>query len=486
MCHAFKHIAALLKSPASLYVILRYLTYGLQFVNSILLVNVLGEYSYGIYGFILMFTLYFIYLNLGVNDSLNAEYAINKDNLSVRNDLWNNAISLSICWYSFIIVGSLILLFEYPDILIKYEFIGYGVLLILACVAHNFSIFYATLYRIYGKTLKVNIEQILPQIGILILIIGGKSIASITSIVIVILSANVISLILYIHNPPEKFSFSLNIKVIKLLLSRGVSLLLYNLSFQLLTMLALMFVSAIFSVEQMGCYSLANSITNGVLMAGGAFLFIFFPKIINKMGQSKENGKRLIEKFKDIYIVFIDFISIVSIICVWGLSFAYPAYGTTLLKLYIFLIVGRIINNSCIGFSTYLISVKKEKLLVICGISSILLSVMGYALVKTLDLGIINVPQVIVVASFLFSSLVICIGQKELYGSLKLPLFLSLLLGQGKWVIFLSAIIYSYLSDSYIVLLGGLLLYLILNYKKLYYSLKNGYVIVANRSSLQF
>ncbi len=483
---AFRHLISLVKSPASLYVVLRYVTYALQFINSILLVNVLGDFSYGIYGFILMFTVYFIYLNLGINDALNAEYAINKSNTVIRKGLWDNAISLCLVWYSIILISSIIILHIYPSLFSKYNFSAYSILLILACIIHNFSILFATLYKIHGKTLKVNIEQLLPQLGILLLIMGGKKVASINTIVMVILGSNVVSFILYCRRPPEKYFFSLKFGIIKRLLKRGISLLLYNLSFQLLTMLALGVVSYLYSVEQMGCYSLANSITNGVLMAGGAFLFIFFPKIINRMSESREGASKLITKFENIYIVFIDCVSIVSIICVWGLSFAYPSYGSTFVKLYIFLIIARIINNSAIGFSTYLISIKKETYLVICGLSSLLLSAVGYWFINLYTLPIVCIPQVIILACICFSCAVICIGQRELYGKLKKIQLLNLILGQSKWIILTTGIIYLAVWDNYIVLLSGIAAYFIINSQKIIYSVRKGYKIVADKSALNF
>ena len=270
----YRYIQILSKSPASIYVVLRYVTYGLQFLNSILLVNTLGEYAYGIYGFILMFSIYAIYFNLGLNESLNAEYAINKANKNLSSELWNTTLSFALTWYLVLIIGAFATLHFLPNIFSKYDFEEYGYLLIITCIFHNISTIYATLYKLHGKTIKVNIQQLLPQIGILFIIILGKKVASINGVVIALFATNVISLLICLINPPEKFRFSVKHATLGLLLKRGISLLLYNLSFQLLSMLALSVVSFLYSVEQMGCYSLANSITNGVIMAGGAFLYI--------------------------------------------------------------------------------------------------------------------------------------------------------------------------------------------------------------------
>ena len=63
------------KSETLRYVFLRYVTYAIQFVITILLAKKLGENSFGIYSFILLFQQYASYANLGVNESLNVEYA---------------------------------------------------------------------------------------------------------------------------------------------------------------------------------------------------------------------------------------------------------------------------------------------------------------------------------------------------------------------------------------------------------------------------
>ena len=73
------NILGLLRSPSSVYVIFRYGTYIVQFLNSILLAKALGDIKYGIYSFVFLIMQYMSYSNLGINESLNTEYAVSKD-----------------------------------------------------------------------------------------------------------------------------------------------------------------------------------------------------------------------------------------------------------------------------------------------------------------------------------------------------------------------------------------------------------------------
>lgn len=433
-----------------------------------------------------MFSVYAIYFNLGLNESLNAEYALNKANKKISSDLWNTTLSFSLIWYFILIFIVYFTLHFIPNIFSKYDFEDYGCMLIITCILHNISTIYATLYKLHGKTIKVNIQQLLPQIGILLIIILGKNVASIPSVVLALLITNIISLLLCLINPPEKFRFKCTFTTLGLLLRRGISLLLYNLSFQMLSLLALSVVSILYSVELMGCYSLANSITNGVIMAGGAFLYIFSPKIINKMGESSDACKILIKKFEQIYNVFIDLISIISILFVWGISKFYPAYGESFVIIYSLLIAGRIINNASTGYSTYLIAVKKEHKLVISGIISIAVSAILYWVIEYYSGVIYCVPLSIFVSSIIFSWLVISFGQINLFHRIRISEIITLTMGQHKWIILSTIFTYSFLYPSSYVLALGFILYLICNRFNILTSAKSGYRIVADKQALKF
>ncbi len=78
MAHLFRTFCKLVVAPSSTYVIIRYVTYAMQFANAILLARYLNEFYFGVYSFIMLVMQYMSYSNLGINESLNTEYAARK------------------------------------------------------------------------------------------------------------------------------------------------------------------------------------------------------------------------------------------------------------------------------------------------------------------------------------------------------------------------------------------------------------------------
>ena len=472
-------------SPASLYVILRYMTYGLKFFNFIILVPMLGEYSYGIYSFILMFSSYAIYFNLGFNESLNSEYAICKE-AETQKMIWNNTLSFMLVWSVIIMCSFMISLVIYPNLFEKYQFSTYGYLLLISCFTHNISSLFATLYKLNGLTLKLNLQQLLPQISLLLLIIIERENINIISIVWITLLTEVLMLVICVYGCPLKFQFNFNREIVRTLLTRGISLLLYNLSFQLLTMMTLAFVSIVYTVEQMGLYSLANNITNGVVMAGGAFLYIFSPKLLNRISQGKEAAIKLIGRMRDVYIVFMDSVSLLSILGVWILRTYFLEYGEDIVAIYALLILGRIINNASTGYATYMIAYKKEKILVICGFASIVILSLLCGIIYLYDLDIKSVALSVVLASLVYTLLVVLFSLKQLGCNISIKNIISEIFGKNKWMICLALSIYVYIYPHLSLLLGGILAYFLLSIKQIAVSVKEGLSVVSDKKSLLY
>ena len=162
------NILGLLRSPSSVYVIFRYGTYIVQFLNSILLAKALGDIKYGIYSFVFLIMQYMSYSNLGINESLNTEYAVSKD--SDRCKIWNTswALNLLINTFLFMVFAFLI---SIVSLFSRYEFDSYGMLLLMTCIVINLSRIYITYYKLHGKLIKLNIQQFLPHFVLLVLVL---------------------------------------------------------------------------------------------------------------------------------------------------------------------------------------------------------------------------------------------------------------------------------------------------------------------------
>ena len=218
------NILGLLRSPSSVYVIFRYGTYIVQFLNSILLAKALGDIKYGIYSFVFLIMQYMSYSNLGINESLNTEYAVSKD--SDRCKIWNTswALNLLINTFLFMVFAFLI---SIVSLFSRYEFDSYGRLLLMTCIVINLSRIYITYYKLHGKLIKLNIQQFLPHFVLLVLVLIMWNKLTVRQIVVSYLVSNVIALIIFRVDLPNPPSFQIDRSIASVLLRRGITLLLY-------------------------------------------------------------------------------------------------------------------------------------------------------------------------------------------------------------------------------------------------------------------
>lgn len=146
----FKKFYNLAISPSSIYVIIRYITYIVQFANAVLLARYLNEFYFGIYSFIMLVMQYMSYSNLGINESLNTEYASHKNDTIQTTAIWNNAWSLNIVVNTIIAVGIGILFLTTDYLFPCYQFNNYKYLLLATCIIINLSKVYITYYKLWG------------------------------------------------------------------------------------------------------------------------------------------------------------------------------------------------------------------------------------------------------------------------------------------------------------------------------------------------
>lgn len=470
----------------SLYVCLRYITYGLQFINAILLAKYLGEYGFGIYSFMMLIMQYMSYSNLGISESLNSEYAICKSNVDKARLIWYNAWSINVVLNIFLLALGGLMLIVCKDIFSSYHFDDYGLVLLITCVTINLSKVYITFYRLQGSLIKLNVQQILPNALVFVFILCMKDTLTVSVISYLYLVGNAVSLLIFRWGVYYVPHFSFDKEIVIVLIKRGIVLLLYNLSFYLLTIIASSFVSIYYSVEDFGIYSFANTLVNGVVMAGAAFMFIFYPRLLNELANgTREQTLGLIRKIRDVYIVFIDLLSILSILGIMILMEFFPKYNNvSLLTLYSLLIIGRIINNASSGYATFLIARKKEKYLVFCGLLSVVIIAILGILIGFLNLDIKFIPIAVIIASLIYVFGVIRISLSFL-GDNKSCIF-SEVFGMNKWFVCCVVLLSIVLGNSMLVLFVGLMFYFILNFQSIKKALLLGIKVIFDRNVLKF
>ena len=84
-------------NPAIIYLVSRYGTYIIQFINSLFIAVYLGPYYLGIWGFINLVIGYIGQLNLGISHSVNVIVSINKQDEEYVRKIIGNGISMVLC-----------------------------------------------------------------------------------------------------------------------------------------------------------------------------------------------------------------------------------------------------------------------------------------------------------------------------------------------------------------------------------------------------
>jgi O-antigen/teichoic acid export membrane protein len=366
-------IKQLLRSKITGFILTKYLAFGIQLVNTVLIAKYLGPYYFGLFGFAIMLLQYSSYLNLGVQYSYSFLYA---DVASIKNGSRTKITETSI---SIILAVCLSLILFYLltftyDFFPKYRFHQYYWVVVLIAVAQLLNNLFVNIFRIYGKTSEINLFFLfVPLFQLLVTLLFRES-SLFFALLYATLGANILSCIIFCVNFPKEIR---NIRIPRfgmssLLLKRGIFLLFYNLTFYGILLTARTIVSEIFPVDQFGLFNFANSVSNAVFLLLGSLNFLFYPKLINLIStkNDKEELILFVEKIRRFYLTLTLLIVFFSLISLPVLFFFLPKYTDALAVLQILLLAQLIINNS-FGYSTLLLQKGKEILMTLMAVIAI-------------------------------------------------------------------------------------------------------------------
>ncbi|PSK81342.1 hypothetical protein CLV93_110126 [Prolixibacter denitrificans] len=370
------NINTLLNSVIIRYLSIRYLTYFLQFINSILLLHYLSSFDFGVYSFVLLLLSYYSYSNIGLNASLNTLLSIYKNRELLIKKIWYVALTLNIA--IIVIIGSIVIIVNivFPNLFTKYDYhaIAYKVFAIGILV--NTNLLFVSLYRVFGIFHKINIQQILPQFALFLVILLLRKNVNIDTIVSVLVFSNMVVLVIMINKMPLPLKLGNNKVIAQTLLIRGFNLMLYNFSFRFITIAATTIVSIFYLSSELGYYSFANTFSNAIVMITGSLMFILYPKILNQFASiNQEKSIELIKKIRVLYITAVDLIGLSSILIIPIIA-SYSDKYSPIIETYKILIAAQLILNNTSGYLQFLIAKKQERVLIlyaIYGISSVFL-----------------------------------------------------------------------------------------------------------------
>ena len=467
------------------FVFLRYVAYFIQIINSIAIAKYLGVLSFGVYSFLNLVTQYLNYTNIGIYFALNTILSVKKKNGNLSKKIWETALGLNAIISIVLIVIGFIISGTNIDTLDKYSFYEYSFMIFTIAVFYNFNILFSNLFRVYGKLKQINFADFIGPFLILCVVLYYNDELKVIHILLAILIKNILSLLNFIYYSPLNVRFRIHAKLTNILILRGINLLLYNLSYAFILILARSIISYFYSVEDLGNFSLANSFSLNLVIAVGAFSFLFYPKMIHRFSEVKNSindSLGFIDEIQGVYVTGINFISIISLLGIPIFTTYLPQYAD-MAALFKILIVAQIFINSSYGYSVYLIANGKEILLTKIGFLSIAsLGITGY-LCGILGCDIQLFSFAVIISSLIYTASIIY--KVRLLLKLKNPFIFSEFsyrLSLPLFVVLISLVI----KSDFAVILAAVLLYIVFNIKQLLILLKKAGPLILKKSAFEF
>lgn len=383
------NLIKLLNNKVVFYVASRYLTYGVQFITSLLVAGKLGPYYLGIWGFILLLLNYFGQIHFGISTSFNILYIHNKSDTIKQNSYIANSLMLNGYLAILVVLLYLAFLLSGSSWFEKYNCDKYFIYVCIIAILQYFQQFLTFLFRVKNKLALVALCQsgivFLNFLAVLILdgesLIYGMTLGYLLSYLIIVILAY------FTGDYPKRGSFEISYTYQKEIITKGLSLFLYNSCFYFIVISVRTLISGNYPVESFGIFTFSFTMAQAVMLLIESINFIIFPKVVDKFSSPDyAEVYRMLESYRIAYITTSHLFIYIALICFPVLLWFMPKYSEGLTSLN--LIALCVLMNTCsAGYSTLLISRNDEKLAAILSLGALVLNVL-------LSLVLIKVVQV--------------------------------------------------------------------------------------------
>ena len=361
MGNLLQSINKALKNNVLHFVFAGYVTYFIQFVNSLFIAVYLGPYYLGIWGFIMLIIQYANQLNFGISHSINALASVNKHKTGYVSKLLGTAfiilIGLSV-FVTIIFALNYLLDLQFGE---KYNFSKYAPLILLIAILGYFNGLISNVFRIYGKLFEIAFSQIAFPVLVLASILFFKGESLLWALVIDNVIAFFLSFILFIIQSPVKIRLTFSKRLAIKIQRKGWHLFIYNTSFYLIIISTRSFVSAYYDVTEFGYFTFAFTMANAILLLLEALSYLIYPKMLNRFASYSMNEiSSLLEMVRDAYITTSHALIHFSILLFPVFLMHFPKYQNASSAFKIIALTIVLYTNS-FGYSGLIIAKNEEK-----------------------------------------------------------------------------------------------------------------------------
>ncbi len=459
-------LKTLFKNKVLLYAMSRYITFLIQFINSLLIAFYLGPYYLGIWGFITLIVQYLNQINLGISHSVNAIISIHKrKEWYVERVVGTSLTMLVVLSFLMIIFFTTNYIFDF-GIGDKYNFMKYSLVITAVGVLGYFNSMFSNVFRVHGRIKEIIVNQsILPILTFITILLFKESVDLLSALVAAYFLAFLIPFCTYILNFPYKLKFYFIFRLVKKIQKKGWYLFVYNTSFYLIIISTKTFVSANYNVEEFGYFTFAYTFANVTLLLLQSFSFLIFPKIVNKFSvYSISKAKVTLKEIMNLYMVSSHFLIHLFIFIFPLFLFFFPKYenSSDAFKLIALTII---LYTNSFGFISLLIAKEEEKLLGYIAFTSLMINLfMLYILTVLLKVNFGFAILATMTSNIFFVFGIGYLGNLNLGVSFKISSILEDVFPIKLLIPYMISLLLAIIDVNYILFSVPLLLVLFLNY----------------------
>ncbi len=356
-------IKRLINNPSFSYIISRYIIYGVQFLNSILIAVTLGPLYLGIWGFLNLVIQYLSQINFGIAHSVNTIASINKNKEKYLSKIVGYALisTALLC----LILGLIFLINFYCRLNfgVKYNFSAYVLPVFFIIILTYFNSLLSNMLRIYNKITELAIGQsILPFATLFSIFIFSKE-NLLSALVWTNFLATLISFLLYVFRFPINIKFVFNLKLFKIIQIKGWYLFIYNTSFYLIIISTRYLISFYYDVIEFGYFTFSFSLATVLSLLLDSFTFLIWPKLLNRLAKlNAHESSNLINNVGKLYTTATHCILHIGICIFPFFILLFPRYSQIGTSFSLIALTVVLFTNS-FGYQGLLIARGKEKLI---------------------------------------------------------------------------------------------------------------------------
>ena len=456
------------KNHAFLYIISRYITYGIQFINSIFIAVYLGPFYLGIWGFINLVIQYLSQMNFGIAHSVNTIAAIDKDKEEYVSKIVGNAIVI-ISVLSFLVglIFFLNYLFNW-NFGEKYNFSTYSLFILIITILTYFNSLLSNVLRIYGRILELALSQsLLPLSTLIVLFLFAKE-NLLNALIWSYVITTFISSIIYINRMPIKIKINFNRKIWKIIQKKGWHLFIYNTSFYLILISTRSFVSYFYEVKEFGYFTFSFSLATVLVLLLDSFSFLVWPKLLNRLSKlNNSDSIKLILDVRKLYTTTTHSLLHIGIFLFPYFLIVFPTYNQIFTSFSLIALTVVLFTNS-FGYQGLIISRGKEKIIGILTFLILILNIsICYILVKFLFVLYDHVILATLISYFIYIIFITILGRKTLGLNLNIIKIFNDIFPVKLFIPFVTSFVLVLLKIDYFYYVIPLCIFIVFNLKTL-------------------